>query len=320
VARALPSLQSGFAPFEQGQPSSLVPSTTTVAGVSGAVVAQICQRFATRFDLDLSGHKLAVLCGQIAHRMGHRKIASSEQYNALLDASPEEELALRDALLIGSTSFFRDEGAFVALQERLLARVLSSHSAEPVRAWVVGCSTGEEAYSLAIVLREYLDSIESSRPIRIYGTDVREQALAHARRGSYAAQRLGPLSAERLARFFVQEEPGCRAASNLRDAIIWGRHDILNDPPFSRMDIVSCRNLLVYFDRRAQAHVLRRLAYALRPSGALMLGIAESTWVEEQLFVPLEAHHRLYGRRGGALGGRGRSRRAVAGTPTAGLR
>ena len=248
--------------------------------------------------VDFAGHKQQLLRTQIAARMAARGLSSTSEYLELMETSAQERATLLQALLIGSTSFFRDPEVFAAIRAQVLPRIVNASHRAALRVWVPGCSTGEEAYSLAMLLLEYLDEAGDVRPLRVFASDVHDRALAHARRGMYSASAMADLSEHRRERFFS----GCADGSfvvkrGLRDAVLFARHDLLVTPPFAHIDLVSCRNLFIYLEPQAQRLGLSRLHYALTGQGVLVLGAAESVLHGEAMFGPLSGPHRLYVKR-----------------------
>jgi two-component system CheB/CheR fusion protein len=255
----------------------------------------VVERLRKVHRVDIRGHKWTVLRAQLAARMATRRLRTLGDYLDMVEASPEESGALLDGLLIGSTRFFRDPEVFDAIRALALPRVVDPNHGACLRVWVPGCSTGEEAYSLAMLLFEYFDERNDKRPLRVFATDIRESALAHAKRGVYRPSAMADLSAERRARFFTVTEDGqFRVRDRLRNAVLFAKHDLLRAPPYGRIDLVSCRNLFIYFEESAQRLGLSRLHYALNNQGVLVLGKSESTLRSTSDFVPLSAAHRLY--------------------------
>ncbi len=267
---------------------------------TAAPLAHLLEALQERFEgvqgLALTAHHALIVSRQVHHRMVLRGLSHLDDYLALIDDAAEERTLLRDALLIGSTWFFRDEAVFAALARGLLDGVGRAHGG-PFKIWVPGCSTGEEAYSLAMVLNERLEARGDRRALRVFATDLRESSVRHGRRGVYSLRRCEGISAARRARFFEPAEGGLRVVKQLREQIVWGRHDLARDPPFPAVDLVSCRNVLLYFERAAQGSILAKLHYALRPGGCLLLGGTESTRSAPDLFEPLLPVLRLYARR-----------------------
>jgi two-component system CheB/CheR fusion protein len=200
-------------------------------------------------------------------------------------------------LLIGVTSFFRHAGAFDALKEQGFPQLLEGSKLDKVRIWVPACSTGEEAYSIAIVLHEYLSGLDLSPSVYIFATDIDERAIARARAGVYPGSIAGDVGEDRLSRYFDHENNTYRVKKIIRDMLIFSVQDILKDPPFTRLDLVSCRNFLIYINQDLQRKVIRLFHYALKLGGLLMLGNSESTGDSADLFSTLDKSSHIYTRR-----------------------
>jgi two-component system CheB/CheR fusion protein len=226
-----------------------------------------------------------------------RRIESLDEYRAAIDSDHGELAALYQDLLIRVTEFFRDPTAFDALRQSVLPTLCDGRSPkEALRIWVPGCATGEEVYSVAITVLEYLSDGLPPLKIQIFGTDVSEAALEKARAGVYPVNALHEVSPERLGRFFVEHNGDYRISKEIRDLCLFARQDVTRDPPFSRLDLISCRNLLIYLDDVAQRRVLRTFHYALRPQGMLFFGPAESVAHSPELFEQIESRSRVFRR------------------------
>ncbi len=242
-----------------------------------ALLEQILAFVRDKTGRDFQGYKPRTLLRRIARRMDVLGIGDAPTYLARLRQDAEEAPQLADFLILGVTEFFRDGEAFAFLAEHALTPLLRSSRFETrVRAWVAGCSTGEEAYSLAITLLELLESLGLSRDLKVFATDIDAEALDFARAGAYDERALRGVSADRLARFFEREPDGYRVAKRLRECVVFSIHDLLRDPPFSHLDLVSCRNVLIYLDAAHQASILPLFHYALNPDGILLLGPSET--------------------------------------------
>ena len=250
--------------------------------------------------IDFTGYKSSTLLRRVRRRMILRQSDGIAQYVDSLRQQAAEVAALCDDILIGVTSFFRNPPAFSALAEQVFPTLLQGRSQhDPVRIWVVGCSTGQEAYSLAIELTEAAERAGSPVRIQLFATDLNERAVETARRGVYPKDITEHVSPERLQRFFVESADGYRISKSIRDACVFSRHNLLVDPPFSRIDLVSCRNLLIYLEPSLQRRVIPILHYALRPDGYLWLGGAEALGAYRALFDTLDSKHKIYTKRGG---------------------
>jgi two-component system, chemotaxis family, CheB/CheR fusion protein len=253
----------------------------------------------SRTGNDFSHYKTSSLVRRIQRRMALRQVPRLVDYLTLAREDGAEVKALFRELLIGVTSFFRDPEAFAALRDEALPRVLSGHPEDEwLRVWVPACSTGEEAYSLAIIVREYLESIGRDMRMQIFATDVDARAIDTARSATYPENIAIDVSPERLARFFHREGQQYRVAKGVRDTVVFAVQNALQDPPFSRMDLISCRNLLIYLDGEAQSRLLQVFHYSLVDGGVLFLGSSETLGDSAAAFTTVDAKWRLYARRG----------------------
>jgi two-component system CheB/CheR fusion protein len=274
------------------------PVPATPAGA--AALAQVLARVRAASGVDFSEHKPATVRRRLARRMAVRKAKDLSAYLELLRQDPAEVRTLFDDLLVKVTSFFRDEESFDDLEAIAIPDILKSKPAgAPIRAWVVGCATGEEVYSLAITLIEQLAGASAAHPVLIFGSDLSDRSIEVARAGLYPDAAVRGLGAERLKRFFVQTERGWRVAKAVRDLCVFVRHDVAQDPPFSKLDLLSCRNVLIYFGQPLQRRVLAAAHYALRQPGYLLFGRAESASGASRWFTPASKGGRLLLRRPG---------------------
>lgn len=249
--------------------------------------------------IDFRLYKPGTVRRRTLRRMAVHKIESFEKYVKQLQAHPEEVEQLYQDLLIPVTSFFRDPEAFEVLKRTVFPAILRDKSNQGnIRIWAPGCSTGEETYSLAIALLEFLGARAPSFQIQLFGTDANEQGIEKARSGVYLEQIAQDVSPERLRRFFVKVEQGYRVSKAVRDLCVFARQNIADDPPFSQMNLVSCRNLLIYFGSGLQQKVIPILHYALRSSGFLMLGNSESIAGFPNLFATVDKKHKIYAKKG----------------------
>jgi two-component system CheB/CheR fusion protein len=249
---------------------------------------------------DFSLYKSNTLYRRIERRMGLHQIPKIATYVRYLRENPQEAELLFKELLIGVTNFFRDPVVWEQFRDEALPTLLTSRAAgRSLRAWVVGCSTGEEAYSLAITFKEAVEKMESGRSyaLQIFATDLDREAIDKARQGHYPANIAADLSPQRLSRFFTKEESGYRVSKEIREMVIFAPQNLIMDPPFTKMDILICRNLLIYFTAELQKKLLPLFHYALNPGGVLLLGSAESTGGFRNLFTPLPGKSRLFRRK-----------------------
>ena len=260
----------------------------------------------TRHDLAL--YKSNTLIRRIARRIAVHGLDSMAAYADFLRTNTQETDLLFKEMLIGVTSFFRDPDTWQALKDQVLPVLMARHAddAGPMRAWVAGCSTGEEAYSLAIAFTEALDSmpVPGNRELQIFATDLSADAIAAARSGRFAAAIARDLTPQRLARFFAERPGGYQVDKRIGEMVLFAQHDVSMDPPFTRLDIVSCRNLMIYFGSALQKRLVPLFHYSLRPGGALLLGGSETVGRAQSLFRPLDQKSRLYWRsdNGGSVG------------------
>jgi two-component system CheB/CheR fusion protein len=244
---------------------------------------------------DFTGYKRASLARRIAKRMEAVGVEGYDGYLEHLELDGEEYGRLFDTILINVTGFFRDPAAWQVLSDRVLPDMLSRIDGEqPIRVWCAACASGEETYSIAMALVEALGEEAYSARVKIYATDADESALATARTGTYPAKALEALPPERVARFFDGVDGVRSFRKDLRRAIIFGRNDLVQDAPISRIDLLSCRNALMYFNAETQAGVLRRFHFALRETGVLFLGKSEMLTTHNALFRPLDIKHRVF--------------------------
>ena len=239
--------------------------------------------------VDFSQYKRPTVTRRLARRLAVHHLQELHEYASLLDSTPAETRALYDDLLIRVTGFFRTPQIFDALTHTVFPRLMAQRSPkEPLRIWVPGCASGEEVYSIAICLVEYLGELSTTSAIRIFGTDLSEAAIETARTGSYVENIVADVSPERLVRFFIKQDSHYQVAKSIREMCIFARHNVAQDPPFSRQDLVSCQNLLIYLEPALQQRVIPAFHYSLKPNGMLILGPAESIGVHSDLFSLLE--------------------------------
>ncbi|MEB3179873.1 MAG: chemotaxis protein CheB [Nostocaceae cyanobacterium] len=250
-------------------------------------------RAATR--VDFTNYKHTTIKRRIFRRMALYRLENLNDYVRYLQENPAEVQALYQEILINVTSFFRDAQAFEALKQKVFPALLRNRSLDsPIRIWVAGCSTGEEAYSIAICLLEFLASVPLKPPIQIFATDVSEVAIEKARLGIYSKSKVVDVSPERLQRFFTQVEGGYQINKFLRELCIFARQNLLNDPPFSRLDLISCRNVFIYFGASLQKKVLSMFHYGLVPNGFLLLGTSETVGESPDLFTIFDRKFKIY--------------------------
>jgi two-component system CheB/CheR fusion protein len=249
---------------------------------------------------DFSGYKSATFQRRVARRMGVLRLERTDAYAERLDADEGEVRALMEDLLIGVTRFFRDPGVWDAFAERVVEPLVASREPpHPIRVWVPACSSGEEVYTVAILFLEALQRRNSRVPLQIFGTDIDRSALEQARHGLYGHDVVECVRPDRLERWFLQTRDGWRVREVVRESCLFSMHDVLRDPPFSRLDVATCRNLLIYLGPAHQDRVLRTLHYGLRPGGYLLLGPSEDV-DRPELFRSLDRGARIYRRMEGS--------------------
>lgn len=251
----------------------------------------------TAVGIDFSEYKPPTIKRRLARRMALLKIDRLSEYIKHLQNSPEEIKSLASDFLIHVTTFFRDPDAFEKLKKKVFPQILKKKPAEaPIRIWVTGCSSGEEVYSIAIALIEFLGDHEIKHPIQMFGSDLSERMIEIARAGIYSDSALRDVSPERLSRFFIKTEGGHRISGRIRDLCIFLRHDLARDPAFSKLDLVTCRNVLIYFEPVLQRRILSTFHYCLNEGGFLLLGHTESILSQDQFFVPVDKTSKLFKR------------------------
>jgi two-component system CheB/CheR fusion protein len=239
-------------------------------------------------NIDFTHYKPGTIQRRLSRRMALRQLTSTAQYVNVLESEPAETLALGRDLLVQVTEFFRDPETFEVLTQTVFPRLMGDDAGKTLRIWVPGCATGEEVYSIAICLLEYLSQRAQVPSVQIFGTDISPGALDTARAGRYIENIARNVSPERLERFFVRDGKYYCVDKAVRDLCTFARHDVVSDPPFSRMNLISCRNLLIYLSAPAQRSVMPLFHYALKPDGVLMLGPSETVGVFSKLFGVVE--------------------------------
>ena len=283
----------------------VTPRAATAAEVSGQSLDTILGLLREHSKHDLALYKTSTLKRRIERRMGVHGIEKLTDYERFVTENPQELDLLFKEMLIGVTSFFRDTAVWQELKDSVLPALLARRTPEKqLRAWVAGCSTGEEAYSLGIVFREVADTFPTPEAwtLQIFATDLGADAIAAARTGHFSAKIADDVTPERLRRFFTADGKGFLIRKEIRQMVLFAQHDVILDPPFTRLDILSCRNLLIYFNAALQQTLLPLFHYALSPNGVLMLGGSETLGRSSSLFAPLDPKSRLYLRNGRAAG------------------
>ena len=245
--------------------------------------------------VDFTNYKANTLRRRVARRMVLQRVGGMRRYAEFLRKNPSEVEALHHDVLISVTSFFRDPEAFETLKETVFPRLVADRSPDdPVRVWSLGCSTGEEAYSLAIAYDEFSQEVGARVPLQLFATDLNAGGIEKARPGIYPKDIAQDVSPERLRRYFTEVDGSYRIHKSIRDACVFSKHNVLSDPPFSRIDLISCRNLLIYLEPVLQERIIPALHYAIKPHGFLLLGGSETIGRYRDLFDASDARHRIY--------------------------
>ncbi|HYW46449.1 MAG TPA: chemotaxis protein CheB [Bryobacteraceae bacterium] len=246
--------------------------------------------------VDFSLYRKTTIHRRILRRMTLRNVAGIEEYLSQLERDPGERSALQRDLLISVTGFFRDPDSFEMLKKHVFPQILQDRPADtPIRIWVPGCATGEEAYSIAIALREHVNEQDDSVRVQIFATDISESALEKARGGQYLESIAADVGPERLNRHFTRIQGGYQISKSLRETCVFSRHNLIGDPPFSKLDLISCRNVLIYLEA-VQGEIIPMFHYALNPRGFLILGRSEAG-PSDELFSIVDSEHRIYSKK-----------------------
>lgn len=274
-----------------------------VESLDRAPLARIFDTLENRYRIDFSKYKSATVGRRIERRITKTQKASLEDYVHYLSSSPDEAEALLQELLIGVTSFYRDLSVFTTLQMTHLPNYLDSHRlGTEFRCWIAGCSTGEEAYTVAIILSEIMEQRESMARVKIFATDLNGRAISRASSGVYPKSIANDLPPEILSKYFKASKDHFVINRAIREKVVFAKHDVINDPPFTRIDLVVCRNMLIYLDNRAQHQVLTSFSFALNENGLLLLGLTESLGEAQELFRVVDKSAKLFENIGKARG------------------
>ena len=275
-------------------PVEIHPRAEARATEEADPLRRILAFLANRTRQDFSLYKENTLVRRVERRMTITNSKDASSYLRLLYEDPEEVRNLFQDLLIGVTNFFRDAQAFEFLRREVLPDLVAKDEDQPLRVWVPGCATGEEAYSVAILLQECVEEAETIREIQVFGTDIDPRAVEKARQGTYVQNIAADVSPERLKQFFTKEDSRYRVKSEIREQVVFAEQNVLEDPPFSRLDLLVCRNLLIYLKPEAQNRLIPLFHYALKPEGILFLGSSESIGRHQELFGVVSKPHNLY--------------------------
>ena len=294
---AMPAKLLAYAKHAYGK---LHRANTTAPADANSLSKKIFILLRAQTGHDFSGYKPSTINRRIERRMAVHQVDSIDNYVKYLQQTPAEIEALFRDLLIGVTKFFRDDEAFAALEDQIIPALFKDKPAGSViRIWSTGCSTGEEAYSIAILLYEHIDLIKKNFTVQFFATDIDSRAIATARAGLYPASIAEDITPERLARFFSVEADGSayRIHKNIRDMLVFSEQDVIKDPPFSKLDMISCRNLLIYMDTELQKKLIPLFHFALKPAGILFLGTSEGIGDFNTLFNVLDRKVKFYQRK-----------------------
>jgi two-component system CheB/CheR fusion protein len=295
IARELTRIASH--PYSQEPASDVVTSPS-----DGAALGSIFQTLRRSTGLDFTHYRQSTILRRIQRRMIVHKMEKVEEYVRYLHSNPGEIKSLYQDLLINVTRFFRNPPVFDVLKTVVFPSILKQRAPESVlRVWTPGCASGEETYSVAISLLEFLGDKASQVPIQFFGTDVSESSIDKARSGAYPENILGDVSPDRLKRYFTRGEGGYRVSKSIRDMCIFAQHNVLGDPPFSQMDLICCRNLLIYLEPVLQNKVISLFHYAARANGYLVLGTSEGVGSTGTLFSIVDRGSKIFSKKAGAV-------------------
>ncbi|MGQ7934815.1 CheR family methyltransferase [Paraburkholderia sp. D1E] len=281
-------------PSADDEPETLTAAQANPASAAERALLGVLATLRARTGHDFRHYKRATILRRIERRLQVNGIPDLQAYQDYVLTHPDETPALLKDMLIGVTNFFRDSETFEVVAREIVPKLFQKKSADdPVRAWVAGCATGEEAYSLAMLLADHPERHEGI-PVQLFATDIDERAIAFARAGLYPESITADVPTQRLRQFFTPERAHFRVSKVIREKVLFAVHNVLRDPPFSRVDLVSCRNLLIYLDRSVQSQVLQMFHFALQPGGYLLLGSSESAEAAGELFTPVDKKNRIY--------------------------
>ena len=259
---------------------------------------EIFTQLRVRTGHDFTNYKRGTLLRRIERRIKVRNLADVQIYSTFIQTNPEETIALLKDLLISVTNFFRDKQAFLAIETQILPELIKNKTSEQqLRIWVAGCATGEEAYSIAMLCAEQTLNVIDAPKVQIFATDIDEVAITHAREGLYTINDAADVSQERLRRFFNKESEGYRIRREIREMVLFANHNFIKDPPFSHLDIISFRNVLIYLNNTAQERVMQTFHFALNPGGFLFLGSSESADGAADLYSVHNREHHIFQKR-----------------------
>lgn len=274
-------------PLNREPKHSILGTTSSITKILMAI------RSTTGHDFSL--YKRSTILRRIERRMIAHNIENTDAYSRYIKEHPEEVSLLFKELLINVTSFFRDPEAFMVLKKDILPKLFENKPEDyTIRVWVPGCATGEEAYTIAIIFREYLAESKRNFQVQIYGTDIDEDSIKHARAGIYLPNITADISSERLGRFFIKDDAGYRIRKEIREMVVFAAQNVIRDPPFSKLDLISCRNLLIYLEPEVQNRVLHIFHFSLKPGGILLLSPSENVGNNLDLFGSVDKKRKFF--------------------------
>jgi two-component system CheB/CheR fusion protein len=285
---------------------TIAPSNDRAAALAEQLLHDILTRLRAGTGHDFRHYKRATVLRRIERRMQVTAQADLSGYYEYLTNNPEETKALLDDMLIGVTNFFRDRESFESLEREVIPQLFKPSGQQraennEVRVWSAGASTGEEAYSLAMLLNDYKGTAQSELKIQIFASDIDERAISTGRAGLYPEAIITDVPPTRLRQYFFKEDNRYRVRKELRENVLFAKHSLLSDPPFSQMDLIVCRNLLIYLDREVQREILQMFHFALNPGGYLFLGNSESADLCHELFNPVDKKNRIFRAKTGSV-------------------
>ena len=288
-------------PLSDGQLQAEAPPTEAEAATAEDALQEIISMLLRHTGHDFRHYKRATVLRRIERRLQVRQVKTLPEYRDLLENDSHENKALLDDMLIGVTNFFRDREAFEALEREIVPELFKDKGpTDEVRTWVAACSSGEEAYSMAMLMADQAGLMEHPPAFQVFASDIDDRAIDSARAGIFPASIITDVTPSRLRQYFSKEDDRYRIRKSLRDRILFASHSLLRDPPFSRLDLISCRNLLIYLNRDVQMRVLQTFHFALKPGGYLFLGSSESAESVSDYFIPVDKKNRIYRARGGS--------------------
>ncbi|MFY7788666.1 MAG: chemotaxis protein CheB, partial [Thermoflexibacteraceae bacterium] len=262
--------------------------------VPSSSLQQIFSILSQRTGTDFANYKPSTILRRLEKRIAALQLKNIDDYLKFLENNPKEVDTLFDTILIGVTSFFRDKEAFESLEEYIAKIVQAKRKTETIRIWVVGCATGEEAYSIAIILKKLLKKYEKECGVQLFATDIDEKAIAKARKGVYPAHTLTEMPEDLIEQYFLKKGNDYELIKPIRSMVLFSKHDITNNPPFLKLDLITCRNLLIYFGTNLQKQIMPVFHYALNPHGYLFLGKSETVGHFSSLFSTVDAKSKIF--------------------------